>query len=387
MPLLRPKQTRGPPRPLSWKLPRDPLKPELPYRLGLSLAIRAHIPPPPFGFAYFKEAAPRPLANWTDLDGKTQSEWCLEHPPVDTPSHPDTTIRHLHMLEELACRDGRGAQVLRCSISDGNDDRVYVAKIYDPLYYAYVESIDDVTWKADRDYSCEAAAYEDLKKAAVDGSLAPKYYGSWTLNMDYPARPQATRPVRMILMEWIPDSVTMQHLLDRGIPARISPQHRLDILAKAMEVFSEMEFYGVKHEDFAPRNVLLVGPEIESRMPGVMLFDFNMSAVFSRPTCKRRREKSKLPISPQYLFWGECPIEFYDWVPKSHRSRRPMFLGWLKSRWEHATAFDGPSDSMKNYRDFNEPVEFAHPVEDKDAPPFSHEMPAKYHLQRISYPT
>ncbi|KAF4445778.1 Protein kinase-like domain protein [Fusarium austroafricanum] len=366
MPLLRPKSQRGPPRPLSWRLPPDPLKPELPYCRGLSLAIRAHIPPPPFGFAYVKDAAPRPLAHWTDLDGMTQSEWCFQHPPINTPSQPGATVRYLHVLDEVACCDGRGAQVLRCSLSDSHDDRVYVAKIYDPLYYAYVESIDDVTWKADRDYGCEAAAYEELKKADVDGMLVPKYYGSWTFNMAHPARPQATRPVRMILMEWIPNSVTMQHLQEQGISARISPQHRLDILAKAMEVFSEMEFYGVKHEDFAPRNVLLVGPEIESRMPGVMLFDFNMSAVYSRPTCKRRRDESKLPISPQYLFWGESPTEFYEWTPNSHRSRRPIFLGWLKSCWENSMAFDGPPESLKDLHDFDEPFEFAPPSEDKD---------------------
>ncbi|KAL2890653.1 hypothetical protein HOO65_010011 [Ceratocystis lukuohia] len=231
-------------RPLTWTLPSDPTKPEIPYHCGASLSIRAHTPPPPFGNGYYRDVAPRPLAEWTDLDGKTQTEWCCQHPVIDTPPHPDKTIHHLHVLEEVACRDGRGAQVLRCSLDDSSDDTTYIAKIYDPLYYSYVESCDDPTWRADQDYSSEAAAYEELKKAGVDGSLAPKYYGSWTFEMVHPETPKATRSVRMILMEWIPDSVTMQSIVEGGFRGRMSPQHRLDILTKALEVNSKIDFHG-----------------------------------------------------------------------------------------------------------------------------------------------
>lgn len=363
---------------MDWAPPPDPLKPELPYRHGLCLDIQAHAPPQPFGLGYFKEAAPRPAAFWTDLDGMTQSDWCFKHPPVDTPSPPDATIRHLHVLDEVACRDGRGAQIVRCSISDSSDisdshnGRTYIAKIFDPLYYPYVDSNDDVTWNADRDYSTEAAAYEHLKRLTVDGTLTPKYYGSWTFNMAHSASSNAPRPVRMILMEWIPNCVTMQHLMDQGIPAYISPQDRLDILANAMELYSKLQFYGVRHEDFAPRNVLVVGTGEKSRFSDVILIDFNMSAVLSRPTCRRLPYESKSPINPKYFFWGESPIEFYDWIPQPHRTRQPVFLGWLESRWTHVTEFENPSEPLDDYHDFNWPMEFAPPMEDTDLSPFAH---------------
>ncbi|KAL2887654.1 Protein kinase-like domain protein [Ceratocystis lukuohia] len=333
----------------------------------MSLSIRAHTPPPPFGFGYDRELAPRPMAEWTDLDGVTQTEWCSRHPIIDTPPHPDKTIHCLHVLEEVACRDGRGAQVLRCSLDDSSDDTTYIAKIYDPFYYSYIGPTDDVTWKADRDYSSEAAAYEELNRVGVDGSFAPKYYGSWTFDMLYPETPSATRPVRMILMEWIPNSITMENLRKGGFRGRISPQHRLDILARAMKVYSKMEFHGVRQLDFAPRNVLLVGPEVLSHMPRVILFDFNVSAVFSQPTCSKTQHKSKLPISPRYLFWGRCPEEFYYWTPSPHSDSRPVFLGWLTSHWEHSTEFGGPPASLnRRLRVIEDPPEYASPIEDED---------------------
>ncbi|KAL2885059.1 Protein kinase-like domain protein [Ceratocystis lukuohia] len=249
------------------------------------------------------DVAPRPLAEWTDLDGKTQTEWCSQHPVIDTPPHPDKTIHHLHVLEEVACRDGRGAQVLRCSLDDSSDDTTYIAKIYDPLYYSYVDSYDDPTWRADRDYSSEAAAYEELKRVGVDGSLAPKYYGSWTFDM-------------------IPDSVTMQFIVEGGFRGSMSPQHRLDILAKAFEVNSKIDFHGYE---------------------------------------------SKLPVSPQYLFWGRCPEEFEHWTPYPHCVVRGVFFGWLKSCWENSTEFDGPPESLESWDSFYEDTpEYAPPIEDED---------------------
>ncbi|KAL2887649.1 Protein kinase-like domain protein [Ceratocystis lukuohia] len=362
-------------RPLSWTLPSDPTKPEIPYHCGTSLSIRAHTPPPPFGSGYRRDVAPRPIAKWTDVDGKTQTEWCSQHPVIDTPPHPDETIHHLLVLEEVACRDGRGAQVLRCSLDDSSDDTTYIAKIYDPLYYTYVDSYDDPTWRADRDYSSEAAAYEELKKAGVDGSLTPKYYGSWTFDMVHPETPQATRSVRMILMEWIPDSVTMHYIVEGGFRGRMSPQHRLDILAKALEVNSKIEFYGVRHLDFAPRNVLLVGPDVFSCMPRVILFDFNRSSVFSQPGCIGLPYESKLPISPQHLFWGSCPDEFERWTPYPHSVCGPVFFGWLKSCWENSTEFDGPPESLQILNSlYDDTPEYAPPIEDEDWESDAHSM-------------
>ena len=78
----------------------------------------------------------------------------------------------MEIIEQIACEDGRGAQLVRC-ILDGNRGQTFVAKIYDPLYYNVrfpgTGFPADVTYSADHDYSREAAAYKELQKAGVDG--------------------------------------------------------------------------------------------------------------------------------------------------------------------------------------------------------------------------
>ncbi|GAO19197.1 hypothetical protein UVI_02063670 [Ustilaginoidea virens] len=67
---------------------------------------------------------------------------------------------------------------------------------------------------------------------------------------------QDVRPVRMVLMEWI-SGFSMQSLIDRQKVRHFSPEERLCILAKAMEVECYINFHGVRHGDFAPRNIML----------------------------------------------------------------------------------------------------------------------------------
>lgn len=53
-----------------------------------------------------------------------------------------------------------------------------VAKIFNPLYYDFRGGFD-VPFFADQHYSCEAAAYQKLCEAKVDGAFSPKYHGTW----------------------------------------------------------------------------------------------------------------------------------------------------------------------------------------------------------------
>ncbi|KAF7548840.1 hypothetical protein G7Z17_g6798 [Cylindrodendrum hubeiense] len=164
-----------------WVPPPDPYRPGFPYHRGLDLAIQRHNAPPPFGPGYIG-GSEREESHTPPMREVTQSEWCLQHPPEESPSsHPDTTLHTLHVVDEVACKDGHGAQVVRCYL-DEDENQVYVAKIYDALYYSfsYYSAPVDVTWVADQDYRRETAAYEDLQQAGVDGLLTPKYYGSWT---------------------------------------------------------------------------------------------------------------------------------------------------------------------------------------------------------------
>ncbi|KAH7013882.1 hypothetical protein EDB80DRAFT_711002 [Ilyonectria destructans] len=306
-----------------WKPPPDPRRPQLPYRRGLDLSIRRHSPPPP-------------------IREVTQSEWCVLYPPADSSSpHPDPTLHKLRILDELVCKDGRGSQIVRCCLDD-DESQVYVAKIYDALYYSFTYSSTpvDVTWRADMDYRCEAAAYEDLQKAEVDGVLVPKYYGSWTFDVPLFGS-DIVRPVRMVLMEWI-QGVTMYSLVEEGQATRIPPQQRLNILAGAMDVYCKLSFHGVNHRDFAPRNIVLVGSNIENDLPRILLIDLNRTVATNRPNSISPSFITERPPNPITCLWGTCDNEFLSWVPQPHRSKPSVFKGWMKTTWENSKEFDAP---------------------------------------------
>ncbi|PHH90793.1 hypothetical protein CDD83_2642 [Cordyceps sp. RAO-2017] len=336
-----------------WKLLPDPRRPELPYHGGLSLRIRGHTPPAPFGPGYYKgpecqECPPQPIRE------VTQSEWCLQHPPADTRPPADLTVHNLRVVDELACEDGRGPQVFRCHL-DQDESTFYVARIYHALYYSY----------ADRSFGTA------VDKAGVDGLFAPKYYGSWIFDLTLTDL-QTTRPVRMTLMEWIPGS-SLQSLVDTDRVYRVAPDQRRNILAIAMEVESKIAFHGVRHDDFAPRNTILVPCKGDlDDAPRVLLVDFNNSIALGRPNSKYKRPEVTLPLSLMYLYWPAFPNDFHLWAPEPHRSRRAAFKGWLKCRWENSTEFTlRPKWWHLDRLDSHEPVEMVHPLPDVKPAPFS----------------
>jgi hypothetical protein len=116
------------------------------------LSIQPHTPPRPFGTAYEESAYPREHAEREELWNETASAWCLSRPVVETPLHPEADkTRTIRITEQLACKDGRGVQVVRC-VLDNDYSQDYVAKIYNPLYYSFVSREsglpEDVTFRA-----------------------------------------------------------------------------------------------------------------------------------------------------------------------------------------------------------------------------------------------
>ncbi|KAK5995185.1 hypothetical protein PT974_03582 [Cladobotryum mycophilum] len=300
----------------------------------------SHVPPAPFGGHYKRTPDTRKHADRDVIAKFPQSEWCLQNPVAETAPAPHPTACTLRVTDEIVCKDGHGAQILLYHL-DQDYEKVYVAKIYDPLYYPFV----------DKEFNQEAAAYEELRKAGVDGLLVPKYYGSWMINIAL-ENPNVLRPVRMILMEWI-QGVSMQSLITANV-SWFSSAQRLSIFARAMEVEAKVRFHGVYHKDFAPRNVLLVGPSPETQTPRVFLIDFNQSLVFSQPHAQFCNYKSTKPISPRCLYWGQCPDEFWHWLPEPHRSKDPVFNEWLKSTWSQLKDFEEPEDMLKRLEEDNE---------------------------------
>lgn len=347
----------------------DRRKPNLPYQAGLECLIQPHVPPGPFGRKYQKSSYPREIAPREELWDETASSWCLSHPPLDTDAVPHAETRTLKVTDQIACKDGRGAQLVGC-ILDGNYDQKFVAKIYDPLYYSFVSKEwglpVDVTYSADQDYSCEAAAYQQFERSGVDGTLVPKHYGSWTFTMSLHKEPDVQRSVRMILLEWVPGR-SMHSIFKSPDFARISPQHRLDILAAVLEVYCMVNFHKIHHGDFAPRNVLLVGSDVDIQIPEVKLIDFNLSAVYTEPNARHRGFDDRLPRSPRLVFWSGCPVEFRAWCPPPHRDKKEVFRGWLKKRWDGVEGFATElPEGLTVFDDYDEPVEQADPVEDRE---------------------
>lgn len=120
----------------------------------------------------------------------------------------------------------------------------------------------------------------------------------------------------------------------------LSGQKRLDILAQLLEVEATISWYNVHHNDFAPRNVMLAGFNLEDQtLTRVMLIDFNRSTVMTQPHARIYSQNTPLPTSPLYRHWNSCPYEFMLWVPKPHRVNMEAYRGWLKTQWDDSPDF------------------------------------------------
>jgi serine/threonine protein kinase len=176
--------------------------------------------------------------------------------------------------------------------------------------------------QADRDYCREAAAYTELH-GPLEGTIIPKYHGSWTcdVSVETPDGPKK-RPVRLILMEFI-DGVCMEDLDLTGF----TKNERSKIMVKTMEAEVAIFFHGVVHRDFAPRNVVIRG-NIRSTDLQVVILDFSLAVVI-RLAYPIDRRVYKLPPSP-ILRWSRQFPDFGDWVPPT----RETLDEWLWKHWQ-----------------------------------------------------
>jgi hypothetical protein len=301
----------------------DPDKPAVPYTLGQTFTVRRHIPPPPLMEPYPNRPPPSPA----NLQGLTQLEYCLSRPPLEGSACDD--VFSFTISKELSVHDGRGAQIVVV-----NDDMV--AKIYDPLFYpayrdGYSRRSDVVMW-ADYDYSREAAAYNELR-GPFEGTIIPKYYGSWTcdVTLDTPWGPRK-RPVRLILMEFI-NGVCMHDLN----PDKLTEEQRANIMVKAIDAERAISFHGVWHKDFFPRNIICSGNDFGSAELRVTIIDFNVSVVRRLASSRFPKRFSHIPVSPIKRWWGQlgdfsvsgwipnCPDEAGEWLWK-HWGGSPLYL-------------------------------------------------------------
>lgn len=368
-------------------LPRqDPPRPaDFPYYVGQTFSIRRHLAPPPFGNKYkYAPGMREDTDKWRGpLSSLTTLERCLRHPPQEHPPDDEAgedarddasqdasqdVNQHatLHIVDEIVARVGHGAQILRCCMDD--EPPKYVAKIYDAAYYDDDGIFScDVSLNADKDYTNEVAAYEHLQREGANGTYTPKYYGSWTMELPVPPDPNdperpVTRAVRLIVIEYLPGTSMYALLASGRVDAMPIPQ-RLEFMAKAMECLCQLEFLGIEHVDFEPRNVIVLDAALarcstittdapgtdkiqntenaenaehaenaeqteetretdeaktnEPSLAPVWVIDFNHSYVLSSHYILHRFRRKRAPMvsSPLHRFWGYPPDEFAAWIP------------------------------------------------------------------------
>ncbi|KAH6634967.1 hypothetical protein B0J18DRAFT_448004 [Chaetomium sp. MPI-SDFR-AT-0129] len=358
--------SNSPPRFTFWHPPPDPEKPACPYQAGFTVEIKRHTPPPPFGDPHYGPG-PWPERNDVDLEAVTQTELVLAHPPFghpntvssssssSSPTATTTATATLTILEPLAVDDGRGAQLVVCSVTPSpcpqkSNGHGFVAKIFDPLYYSFecphaVSEADDTPWLADVDYSHEAAALDHLERmrnGGRTGLAAPRYYGAWTFTLPIThAGKEAQRSVRLVLMEHINGHSIRSVSLDPALLSRYTEADRLDILAMVLDGSVRQRHAGVDQRDLAARNVILRSAPISSpsgsnkqqSLPQPVIVDYNIAVVFELSRLgKRPCQFAELPQNPMCIYWGMI-LDFGGWIPREWQESHKLYQEWLKERF------------------------------------------------------
>ncbi|KAK3298947.1 uncharacterized protein B0H64DRAFT_439367 [Chaetomium fimeti] len=372
----------GPP-PELWSPPPDPEKPACPYRPGFSVEIKRHIPPPPFGDPHHGPGAWRERSD-VDLHEVTQTRVVMEYPPLEppptSPSPPAPTVlaAKLTILSALAVEDGRGPQLVVCSVtphaspSPGQSEPPApyqaVAKIFDPLYYSFENRVAAhmpvlVAWKADVHYTHEAAALDHLaKRAQTDGDaglLAPKYFGSWTFTLPIThAGRKRQRAIRLVLMENIKGPSMRAVCLAPSALASYTEQDRLAIFAAVLDGVARQEHAGVDQRDLAARNVVLrtgspspAARNPEQPLPQPVIVDYNTAVVFELSRHgKHPSQLHALPPNPMELFWRTSLPDFPSWTPAAWDGNPKAHQEWLKARFGgegRVTELDAGFEALK----------------------------------------
>lgn len=314
----------------------DDLKPDLPYVAGAVLKIQQCQPHAPFGpFYQDRTSRIRHMHSWTQYD--TPSRSCLQNPPLEGKPIANPETRTIIIDSQIACGDGLGAQVVKCHYDD--DEAPIVAKIYDPLYNEWPGF--DPTYDADNHFTTEAAAFvtlQDMNKnytigyprvrEALKGSI-PRYYGSYTWEAQL--LDGQRRDVRLILMEYIP-CPSMASIIKQRKVASIPVETRMQLLARAFEIFAWLEYYGIHQKDFAPRNIM-----VDPDRGRVVLLDFSIAKLRDRYNSKWSLPKGEpLPVGPRppieqwQCDWADQDI--LDWVPKYLHSAQARY-DWFRNQW------------------------------------------------------
>lgn len=215
-------------------------------------------------------------------------------------------MAELTIIKSLHIGNARGAQIVVCTIQHKTgvaateEPFVALAKVFDPFYYPtglelvlcagaehtrghlHVDHPRNDIIAAETAYGQEAAAYLLLGKAGLAGTIAPKYFGSWTFNLPVIRQNSArstTRPVRLVLMEYLDGSTIQNHYVKNKSDSLAKPdashmpeEYRLEVLGQILEGQVSQLRAGVYKGQIHAENVIIVppsycGPEAEHEEP------------------------------------------------------------------------------------------------------------------------
>lgn len=248
--------------------PKD--TPQDPYTTGSRFTVWRHTPPAPFGHDY---NTPLPALH-PDPRRVLQQELCYSRCPREGEIHFEDS-QELAITSIIRTGAGLGPQLVTV-----NDKMV--AKIYDPMCYNPNEKLDAV-WRADKAYSCEAAAYQHLQQSAGVQDIIPAFHGTWAFKIDTSLVREGRcivykRPVRLILIAHLKE----QCMGSMDVPS-LSELTRSHIVKLCLESEIRILHAGVNHGDCCPRNIMVLGDINHTAEIRVKLIDFDISTVFDHP--------------------------------------------------------------------------------------------------------
>ena len=300
-------------------------KPPFPYDTGRKLLIRPHTPPAPL-------KRDRHLTAITRLERreKTPLQRCYIHSPLD--GWTESAILRLEILSRTRADDGYRSQVVAVKILEdsgyipgfASQDVAMVAKFYDPLYWDHRDDETDPFISVDCSYAHEVAAYRAM--ATLQGSVVPRFYGSYTCDMETPDG--GLRPVRLVLLGCVPGAP-----MSRLDPVLLNQVERQSLMKCLVEAETSLYARGLAH-DLKARHIIVQYRAGETPPACVVLIDFTRAEVGQAgPDSGSQHARDMLP--------GTAVSPFLRW----HRPRWSRYFGgltkwvdwdwqpWLESHW------------------------------------------------------
>ncbi len=291
--------------------------PEFPYYPGRSILLRKHVPPPLTAYNYVYWDIDRTEGNelLRDREELSLQQRYHKHPPIET--KPLGSGLSLKIVRSLRAGPSHPAQLVQAQAEGIEDGKPIVAKFYDPFYWNHEQDDIEPFRFVDFEYSHEAAAYRQLDK--LQGSMIPKYYGSYSCEMPLADNSPQKRSVRVNLVEFI-EGICLESL-SLDVVKSLPQSTKQNVMEKIVRAESYAFAYGVNHGDLWPRNVIVQSSnlsEFGDPKVRVVLLDFG--------TADTKGTDDEIPYA------AVSPI--LRWHANNMRHEKWQDRGWVDWEWQ-----------------------------------------------------